>query len=159
MGACQTTPEVTDAYARDARVLELDESSELPSLFYQNQIIPCRVMRCIDGDTVVVHVVPPPVVALRIRLYGIDAREIKDTGGLDAKFALEKELMVVGQSTIPLKLRKWDKFGGRVVGELYNGESSTVNNQMLRDHPNLFRAYMGGKKVTWASSLLPNVAE
>lgn len=92
----------------------------------------------VDGDTIATHVseyrLPPPLNELYIRIDGIDTPEMPadsffETGKLgkascekEAKLAIEAKVIVeqlaIGNSKMYVYYRKWDKFGGRILGRV-----------------------------------------
>lgn len=85
------------------------------------------VDRVIDGDTVsfFVDFLPEPLPAhISVRLYGIDAPERNPRSRCDKENQLAeksteftKKLISKGDSII-VNLRSWDKYGGRVLGDI-----------------------------------------
>lgn len=86
-----------------------------------------KVLRVIDGDTVDIDAqfLPPELGKhLKLRVYGVDTPE----KGHQAKCNAERrkaqtatefvEEKVANAKVIKVELRKWDKFGGRVLGDL-----------------------------------------
>ncbi|MFN5349200.1 MAG: thermonuclease family protein [Polaromonas sp.] len=71
-------------------------------------------MRVVDGDTVWVQTSPSQPL-LKVRIQGIDAPEICQTGGLQAQEALKNR--VLGQG-VTVTSRARDDYG-RTVGKLY----------------------------------------
>lgn len=114
-----------------------------------------KVLRVLDGDTVVVEAPWIPVELkqeISIRILGIDTPE---KGGRaqcpkEAKLAEEatafaKEMIKPGQ-IVQVNLVQWDKFGGRVNGTIFvNGKDFA---QMQIDK-GLARPYQGEKKKSW----------
>ena len=80
---------------------------------------------CYDGDTCYVSapVLPGKLSKMSVRVLGIDTPEIK------GKCEKEKELALIGRQTanelfraatkIEFKDLKWDKYGGRVLSNVY----------------------------------------
>lgn len=86
-----------------------------------------KVLRVVDGDTVDIDApfLPPELGKhLKLRVYGVDTPE----KGHQAKCNAERrkaqtatefvEEKVANAKVIKVELRKWDKFGGRVLGDL-----------------------------------------
>jgi endonuclease YncB( thermonuclease family) len=86
-----------------------------------------KVLRVIDGDTIDIDAqfLPPELGKhLKLRVYGVDTPE----KGHQAKCNAERrkaqtatefvEEKVANAKVIKVELRKWDKFGGRVLGDL-----------------------------------------
>jgi micrococcal nuclease len=114
-----------------------------------------EITRVIDGDTVEIAVdfLPKPLPPkLSIRVIGIDTPEKAPRAQCDAeaakaqaatKFtknavanALEKEVVIL----------KWDKYGGRVLGEVYLDHQSLAEMLIAAD---LARPYKGDAKTSW----------
>jgi len=85
---------------------------------------PAHISRVIDGDTVVLTTVRVwPGVAVtdeRVRILGVDAAELKEEKGPDAKVFTENWLLA---GSMTLKVCKRDSFG-RLLGEVKRGEES-----------------------------------
>jgi endonuclease YncB( thermonuclease family) len=114
-----------------------------------------QVLRVIDGDTVVIAApyLPDPLKKeLSIRVYGIDTPEKgfrakcaeENTEGLTAtEFTKQK---VSSATKIQIELLDWDKFGGRVLGNVI------IDGVSLRQdliNAKLAREYYGEAKQSW----------
>lgn len=123
-------------------------SDELPRYDY-------KVLRIIDGDTVVIEApyLPAPLKPqLAIRVYGVDTPEKswrgkceqeRELGAAATKFTTN---LVNNAESIEVEIRKWDKFGGRVLGDLIiDGASLTA----LLIANGYAREYYGDKKQSW----------
>lgn len=86
-----------------------------------------KVLRVVDGDTIDIDAqfLPPELGKhLKLRVYGVDTPE----KGHQAKCNAERrkaqtatefvEEKIANAKVIKVELRKWDKFGGRVLGDL-----------------------------------------
>ena len=116
-----------------------------------------QVVRVLDGDTVVIaaNYLPEPLKPeLSVRIFGIDTPEKAPR----AKCIAEAELglaataftkqAVANAKTIQVSIMAWDKYGGRVLGDLLlNGNSLS---KMLID-AGLARRYFGEKKESWCN--------
>lgn len=114
-----------------------------------------KVLRVIDGDTVEIEApyLPAPLKpSLSIRVYGVDTPE----KGFRAKCEQEAQLgkkatefttaKVQNARDIQVSLVEWDKFGGRVLGDvLIDGHSLT---EMLIEE-GFARPYHGEAKKSW----------
>lgn len=114
-----------------------------------------RINRVLDGDTVEVVVPYLPSELnnrLRIRIYGVDTAE----KGAMAKCDVEKsksetaktftEQAIKSAKTKQVRIMKWDKYGGRVLGDIVlDGKSLRM---MLLETGNAVE-YYGGKKKSW----------
>jgi len=107
---------------------------------------------CYDGDTcyVTASVLPETLQKMSVRILGIDTPEIK------GKCEKEKELALIGRQTandlfrsaktIEFRDLKWDKYGGRVLSNVY------LDGNLYSDiliEKGLARPYDGGAKKGW----------
>lgn len=116
-----------------------------------------KVLRASDGDTVVVEAlwVPAPIKKeVAIRIFGVDTPEkgfrakcsAEDVKG-QAASAFTKKLIAEAK-TIKYVLYDWDKFGGRVLGDLL------IDGKSLRElliANGYARAYFGDAKQSWCN--------
>lgn len=116
------------------------------------------ITRVIDGDTVAFKVdyLPPELgQELSLRIYGVDTPEKggraqcsqeNARGWMATKFTTD----VVSKATQRLIIiRDWDKFGGRVLGDLI------LDGKNLKDlliSNGLAREYYGDKKTSWCTN-------
>lgn len=99
---------------------------------HADEFIEVEFVRVYDGDTVDVRLpsLPRPLDKLRIRLAGIDTPEL----GKRARCPLENDLARKAQAFLADELKgseqirvygfKWDKYGGRLLGDLRTSEGS-----------------------------------
>lgn len=116
-----------------------------------------QIVRVLDGDTVVITApfLPAPLKPeLAIRIYGVDTPE----KGFRAKCASEDQRgqaasaftksVVAASGKRQIVLYDWDKFGGRVLGDvLLDGQSLRsllINNGFARE-------YYGEAKQSWCN--------
>lgn len=113
------------------------------------------VIRVSDGDTIVISApyLPKPLKPeLAVRIFGVDTPE----KGYRAQCARENELalkasaytanLIKSGKKIQVTLYRWDKFGGRVLGDIIvDGES--VRAGLIRN--GLAREYYGDAKKSW----------
>lgn len=116
-----------------------------------------KVLRASDGDTVVVEAlwVPAPIKKeVAIRIFGVDTPEkgfrakcsAEDVKG-QAASAFTKKLIAEAK-TIQYVLYDWDKFGGRVLGDLL------IDGKSLRElliANGYARPYFGDAKQSWCN--------
>jgi micrococcal nuclease len=113
------------------------------------------VLRVIDGDTVEIEApyLPEPLAPkLSIRVYGVDTPEKGWRGQCEREKALGQEAsdfttqLIQNGDSIMVEIRTWDKFGGRVLGDLWiDGESLTA----LLIANGYARPYYGEAKQSW----------
>lgn len=114
-----------------------------------------KITRIIDGDTVAfeANFLPDPIKKeLSIRVYGVDTPEKgwrgqcekeKQMGEAASKFTKEQ---IKNAKEIKVGIAKWDKFGGRVLGDIkFDGKSLR---EMLIEK-GYARPYFGDKKESW----------
>ena len=116
---------------------------------------PYEITRVIDGDTVEIAVdfLPSPLPPkLSIRVMGIDTPEKAPRAQCDAEAALAKKASaftknaVANALEIDIKILKWDKYGGRVLGEVYLDHQSLGESLVSAG---LARHYKGDAKQSW----------
>ena len=123
----------------------------------QGMIYEAQILRVSDGDTVVISApfLPKPLKPeLAVRIYGVDTPEkghraqcpSEDARG---KAATEFTKNAVNSSqTRQMVLYSWDKFGGRVLGDiLLNGQS--LRSALIAN--GYAREYFGDAKQSWCN--------
>lgn len=114
-----------------------------------------KVIRVIDGDTVVIEApyLPDPLKKeLAIRVYGVDTPEKSWRGKCDKEKNLGAEAsrfttnFIFNAEDVKVEIRKWDKFGGRVLGDLFIDGQSLTQELIARGYA---REYYGDKKQSW----------
>lgn len=127
----------------------------LCSIINASDLYKWPVTRVLDGDTVEIQVDFLPKELgnrLYVRVWGVDTPE----KGWRAKSQNENELglkasqftkeAVQNANTIEIQIIAWDKFGGRILGDIIiDGKSLR---QMLLDN-GFAREYYGTKKEVW----------
>ena len=114
-----------------------------------------QILRATDGDTVVIAAtfLPAPLKPeLAIRIYGVDTPEkgfrakcpAEDQRGQLAS-AFTKKLIEVSKSR-QVTLYAWDKFGGRVLGDIVL-DGKSLRSQLIAN--GFAREYYGEAKGTW----------
>ena len=114
-----------------------------------------KVIRAVDGDTVEFEIPGLPSelgTKLKLRVLGVDTPEKgfraqceseAKKGEEATKFAKE---VVASGAKLQITLKEWDKFGGRVLGDmLVDGKSYS---EMLIEK-GYARPYFGDKKKSW----------
>ena len=114
-----------------------------------------KILRVIDGDTVEIEApyLPAPLKPkLSIRVFGVDTPEKGFRGQCDKEKQLGAEAteftkkLVKEANKIEIEIMKWDKFGGRVLGDvIIDGASLTA----LLISNGYAREYYGDKKQSW----------
>jgi len=114
-----------------------------------------EITRVIDGDTVEIAVdfLPSPLPPkLSIRVIGIDTPEKAPRAQCDSEAALAKKASaftkdaVANALEVDVVILKWDKYGGRVLGEVYLDHQSLAQSLISAG---LARPYKGEAKQSW----------
>lgn len=121
----------------------------------ESKVYDFEITRIIDGDTVAFRAdfLPAPLKQeLSIRVYGVDTPEKgwrgqcdkeKKLGEAASKFTTD---LIENAKTVQIAIMRWDKFGGRVLGDvIIDGKSLT---KMLLEN-GYAREYYGDKKISW----------
>ena len=121
----------------------------------QGVVYDAQILRVSDGDTVVIAApfLPAPLKPeLAVRVYGVDTPEKGHRGQCDsekqrgeAASVFTKRLVQASQQR-QVVLYGWDKFGGRVLGDIIlNGQS--LRAQLIAN--GFAREYYGDAKQSW----------
>jgi endonuclease YncB( thermonuclease family) len=116
-----------------------------------------QIIRVSDGDTIVIAAsfLPAPLKPeLAVRIYGVDTPEKghraqcpQEAVRAEQASAWTKQL-VASSAKRQVILYKWDKFGGRVIGDIVvNGQS--VRRGLIAN--GLAREYYGDAKQSWCN--------
>ena len=119
------------------------------------EIYDFEITRVIDGDTVAFRAdfLPAPLKQeLSIRVYGVDTPEKSWRAECESEAAWGERAsqftkdQLNGATKLQVAIYKWDKFGGRVLGDIIiDGKSLRY---MLIEN-GFAREYYGDKKVSW----------
>lgn len=114
-----------------------------------------KVEKITDGDTIKLDTSKDgsllKELGLSVRIYGVDTPEkgsrakCKKENDL-ANLATEFTTNLVGKREIMLDVKKWDKFGGRIVANV-KVEGVDIAQELLKK--GLARVYNGEKKKSW----------
>lgn len=144
-------------YILTTMMLVLSLSANAVSVDKAGVIHDFKILKVKDGDTVVMEAkfLPAPLKQeLSIRVLGVDTPEkaprakcpSEAAGGAAATEFTKKA--VANAKSIRVELVDWDKFGGRVLGDvILDGKKLS---QMLIDN-RLARAYHGEAKQSWCN--------
>jgi endonuclease YncB( thermonuclease family) len=116
-----------------------------------------QIIRVTDGDTVVIAApfLPAPLKPeLAVRVYGVDTPEKGFRGQCDSEKQRGEAASVFTKGLINASqqrqviLYSWDKFGGRVLGDIIlNGQS--LRTQLIAN--GFAREYYGEAKTSWCN--------
>lgn len=114
-----------------------------------------QILRVSDGDTVVIAApfLPQPLKPeLAVRIYGVDTPEKGWRGECDSEKARGEAASVFTKGLIgssqqrQVVLYSWDKFGGRVLGDIILNGQSLRSQLIANGHA---REYYGDAKQSW----------
>ena len=138
-------------------LLLLVSASALAAKAPQGVTYDAQIIRVSDGDTVVISApfLPAPLKpALAVRIYGVDTPEKghraqcpqeNERGMLASKFTNNAVAKSTKRQVI---LYSWDKFGGRVLGDLIlDGQS--LRSMLIQN--GFAREYFGEAKQSWCN--------
>jgi len=114
--------------------------------------VPARVLRVIDGDTIVVRakVWINQEIETAVRVAGVDTPELRSACAEEKRLARAArryvEAVVMGR-WIALTEIHYGKFGGRVVGRVWTADGKDLAWLLIRR--GLGRAYRGGARTPW----------
>jgi len=114
-----------------------------------------KITRVIDGDTVAfeANFLPAPLKQeLSIRVYGVDTPEKSWRAECPKEAAWGEEAsqftkdMLNAATVIQVAIYKWDKYGGRVLGDIII-DGKSLRHMLIAE--GFAREYYGDKKVSW----------
>lgn len=127
------------------------ENEVVPSLPYEGKKISAKVYDVYDGDTVKYEFDCGGLrLRWKLRVEGIDTPEIRSVSELEKETALlirDYLRNKLNEKNIKIRHVKWDKYGGRVVGELFMPNGKSLADHLLYNR--LAKPYDGGKKIGW----------
>ena len=118
---------------------------------------PAQVLAVIDGDTVEARITiwPDHDIVTRVRIAGIDAAEMSATCTEERAMAAVSRTalagMVAGTGLQVADVRR-DKYAGRVVARLIDGNGADIGTRMLKDGYAI--AYDGGRRQPWCTPVV-----
>lgn len=121
---------------------------------FQNKIINARIEDIYDGDTVKIIIFFGEMpVKFALRILGIDTPEIRQSDGrLTEEHHAAVRVRDYIRSLFPnniakIRISDWDKYGGRVLGDLYLLTGENVSEILMSG--GWARKYQGEKKKAW----------
>ena len=116
---------------------------------------PYKILRVIDGDTIEfeAHFLPPPLKpSLSLRIYGIDTPEKTFRAKCELEAGLGREATEFVKNRVAeskfqtVIIKSWDKFGGRVLGDVLLDGVSLRQTLLAKGYAHV---YFGEKKQSW----------
>lgn len=117
--------------------------------------IPARVVRVVDGDTIVVRarIWLGQEVETSVRIAGIDAPELRGRCPNEKVLANEARLLVesrVADTAVVLRAVAFEKYGGRVMAAVETATGEDLAAILMA--AGLARAYAGGARLPWCAT-------
>jgi endonuclease YncB( thermonuclease family) len=123
----------------------------------QGVMYDAQILRVSDGDTVVIAApfLPQPLKPeLAVRIFGVDTPEKGFRGQCDSEKQRGEAASVFTKNLVKASTQRqvvlygWDKFGGRVLGDIIlNGQS--LRSQLIAN--GFAREYYGDAKQSWCN--------
>lgn len=116
----------------------------------KDQLITAKVCKVIDGDTFKAMIkFGDQHLKLAIRIQGIDTPEIKNPAQHSAALVVRDYVAkLIADQEVTICTRKWDKYGGRVVADVWiNGLKQSLATHLIE--LNFAKPYLGKKKQEW----------
>jgi micrococcal nuclease len=116
-----------------------------------------NILRASDGDTVVVEAlwIPAPMKKeIAVRVYGVDTPEKGGRAQCPAENAKGQEASAFTKNLIATSTKKqyvlysWDKFGGRVLGDIVL-DGKSLRAELIKN--GFAREYYGEAKTSWCN--------
>jgi endonuclease YncB( thermonuclease family) len=116
-----------------------------------------KALRAVDGDTVEVEAKWLPIelgTKIKIRVLGVDTPEKAPRAKCEQEAtkailasAFTKDFIKSGK-VVQVNIKDWDKYGGRILGDIVVDGKSLKDQLILRGHA---RVYNGGAKSSWCN--------
>lgn len=114
-----------------------------------------KVLRVVDGDTIAIEAkyLPDPLKKeLLVRIYGVDTPEKGHRAKCDKESKLGQDASTFTKNTvkkakkIQVTIIDWDKYGGRILGDIILDGSSLRETLISKGYA---REYFGDAKKSW----------
>ena len=114
--------------------------------------VPARVLRVIDGDTIVVRarIWLGQDINTQVRLDGVDAPEMNGKCESERQLAIKARNFIVAMTAggaVVLRQIHYGKYAGRVVARVYSQDDKDFSKALLQ--AGLGRAYEGRRRASW----------
>jgi len=127
----------------------------VPKVPFTQDYMLAKIIEVYDADTVtVVFLCDNTPIRMKIRVKGIDAPEIRTKQDFEKQAALKAKQYVSDMLLNQIKYIKFDshdKYGGRMIGDVFVSEKSDCLSQhlILKGY---VKPYDGGKKNAWTKA-------
>lgn len=143
--------------------LQSINANDVPRVVHHHKIIPAKIVKVYDGDTVtVIFSLGGEYLKYNIRLFGIDAPEIRGSSPLEKQAAeMVRDILIKVlpiNSIRNLRIESHDKYGGRLVGDLFIDPTNdtTASDWLLAGK--FVKIYSGkSSKIPWTDTELKSI--
>src|SRR3989338_7580767 len=113
--------------SRDLENISSDDVQRVP---HQYEIVPAKIVKVYDGDTVMVIFKHGNMyLKYNIRLFGIDAPEIRGSSPREkqaAEIVRDNLISLLPEGSLRnIRIKSHDKYGGRLVGDIFVDDSAS----------------------------------
>lgn len=156
---------------KQRKLLGKFDPSDIPILPSKGEIVPCSIVEVYDGDTItVIYPYQKSPIKIKLRLLRIDAPEIKGKNvtvlehetAIKVRDMLRRWVAATDPEKIYLKIKKFDKYGGRFLGDILikmpgrDEPLYSVLSDLLLE-ADVVAPYLGDKKVKWKPKRLRDI--
>lgn len=140
--------------------LKRKDPASVPLIPCVDRFIKAKIIDVYDGDTCkVIFRYGSKYFKISIRIKGIDTPEMKGGSEIEKEAATRirnyARFLLLGKIKY-IRIEKWDKYGGRVVGDVFLHKKEKPFSQHLLQK-NLAKAYNGEKKQVWTNAQCKNI--
>lgn len=136
--------------------LNLGEVQDL--LEPKGTVVRARISRVIDGDTVEVVFLHggkiPTKIGLRVDGVNTPEKRTKNSLEKEAAFYVRDQVIFLleNREYVHIRFRKWDKYGGRIIGDIIYDKDCTLSEYLLENR--YAQPYNGKKKIPFSDEFL-----
>ena len=136
---------------------------DISNIPHQNEIIDCKIVDVYDGDTFTfLFPFGNKFLKWKLRLLGIDTPERRPRKSCENRKLQKKAANIVKKeveklilnNVVKVQMMKWDKFGGRVLGNIFLGNESLSD---ILISQGFGKKYNGEKKTEWSLTELKKI--
>lgn len=154
-----------NAFHKSSDKLRKISENNVPRVPEVGKIIPAKVTDVYDGDTItVIYLINKKTpFRIRIRIEGLDTPEIRGSSPVEKQAAEAIKYHVQDMllnKIVPIKVSKWDKYGGRVIGTVYLSNHTEENPKTLTTYlldNGYAKEYSGKAKEDWDEEQLKGI--
>ena len=141
-------------------ILQNIDCNNIPDHHQCGEKRPCKVVRVVDGDTIkVVGLYNDQPILYTVRIRMVDSPETKTKNLLEKEAGLKVKDYVtklLENKVLYFRIEKQDKWGGRVVGDIFlSGKKNSLSRHLRQN--GLVKTYTGNKKEEWTDKQLKEI--